>query len=511
MIVVDDLRPQLGCYNVSVCGGMKMHTPNLDGLAARGLLFRNNYNQYSVCSPSRNSFMSGRRPDSTLTYNFKDDFRHAPGGEKMIALPEYFKTHGYNTTGCGKTYHSGKPKNFDQPRSWTPGVLYKGYNQGLGFCGEHAACALAANDTAHFTDDGLAERAIELMTSHKANGISPWFVAVGFIRPHVDWSAPQRFWDLYPEEKCKDDQAKHQTAPPTAPKIAWVDGMYVDKKSADVGPNYHFSPTVPVPAAVSNFWRRGYYAAVSYMDWNVGKVLQAVADLGYSNDTIISFHADHGYQIGEHAMWEKYTNWELAARVPWIISSPGHPSSHGRFTTALTENVDIYATLAAAAGLPLPAIGCADPGTCVEGDSAVPLLVDPERTWKKASISQYARCALDNATGYYSRCSGDARSAIQSMGYSVRTDRWRYTEWFAYDGERTNMNTTIATELYDHQGDTGDDMDFYDQVNVVSDPANAKVVQEHAQLVRDGWKKLRPPPSERLEVEGAAEAIELTY
>jgi hypothetical protein len=114
--------------------------------------------------------------------------------------------------------------------------LYKGYNQGLGFCGKHCACALAANDTDHFTDDGLAARAIELLSSHKANNISPWFVAVGFIRPHVDWSAPQQFWDLYPEDECKNDLPKHKTAPPTAPKIAWVDGGYVDKKSADVGP-----------------------------------------------------------------------------------------------------------------------------------------------------------------------------------------------------------------------------------------------------------------------------------
>jgi iduronate 2-sulfatase/deleted-in-malignant-brain-tumors protein 1 len=119
-----------------------------------------------------------------------------------------------------------------------------------------------------------------------------------------------------------------------------------------------------------------------------------------------------------------------------------------------------------------------------------------QRTWKKASISQYARCAKA-ASGYYSRCSGDVRSAIQAMGYSVRTNRYRYTEWFAYNGNNTDMNTTLATELYDHQNDTGDDMDFYDQINVVADPANAQVVKEHAQLVRDGWKKLRPPSSER--------------
>lgn len=126
MIIIDDLRPQLGCYNITVGGGQKMHTPNIDGLAARGLLFRNAYNQYAVCSPSRNSFMSGRRPDSTLTFNFKDSFRGAPNGTSWIAFPQYFKDHGYNTTGCGKTYHSGHPPNFDEPYSWTQGVDYVG-------------------------------------------------------------------------------------------------------------------------------------------------------------------------------------------------------------------------------------------------------------------------------------------------------------------------------------------------------------------------------------------------
>ena len=292
-VLVDDLRPQLGAYNISVCGGMRMHTPNIDRMAANGLTFARHYNQYSVCSPSRNSFMSGRRPDTTLTYNFKDDFRHAPGGEAMLPLPEWFKTHGYNVTGMGKTYHAGKPNNFDQPRSWTEGVPYMGYNQGLGFCGQHAACALAVNDTTHFTDDGIAARAVEMMQSHKANGVGPWMIMAGFIRPHVDWSAPQRFWDLYPEHRCgADTVAKHKTAPPTSPKIAWVDGGYVDGKSADLGKGYKFNASQPVDDEIAAHWRRGYYAAVSYMDWNVGKLLDAIDDLGFANNTIVALMAD---------------------------------------------------------------------------------------------------------------------------------------------------------------------------------------------------------------------------
>ena len=142
--------------------------------------------------------------------------------------PRRFKTPGYNTTGCGKTYHAGHPPNFDQPFSWTEGVEYVGYNQGLGFCGNHSACVIPDNDPRVDTDAGLAARAIELLTSHKEHNVKPFFVAVGFIRPHVDWSSPQQFWDLYNESTLA--LAKHKTAPPTAPKVAWVDGGYCDKK-----------------------------------------------------------------------------------------------------------------------------------------------------------------------------------------------------------------------------------------------------------------------------------------
>ena len=192
-------------------------------------------------------------------------------------------------------------------------------------------------------------------------------------------------------------------------------------------------------------------------------------------------------------MWEKYTNWELSARVPFIVSAPHKAVSHGRVTTALTESVDAYPTVAALAGLPVPEIDC--PG-CVEGDDASPLLDNPDAPWKRGAISQYARCALNEETGYYSRCSGDAlhTSAFQAMGYSVRSQGWRYTEWFSfnYTTAKTDFHTSLFVELYDHRQDAGDDFDAYDQENVASDPANAAVLKQHAQMVRDGWTKLRP-------------------
>ena len=493
MIVVDDLRPQLGAYNISVGAGQMMHTPHVDKLAARGMVFKYAYSQYAVCSPSRNSFMSGRRPDTTLTFNFKDSFRSAPGGGSMVALPQYFKQHGYNTTGCGKTYHTGHPPNFDQPYSWTEGVEYVGYNQGLGFCGNHSACVIPRNDPKLNTDDGLAARAIELLTSHKENNIRPFFVAVGFIRPHVDWSAPQEFWDLYNASGLA--LAKHKTAPPTAPKVAWVDGGYCDNKAGDLGHGYHFNATVPIPDDIARFWRHGYYAAVSYVDSNIGKVLTALDDLGLADDTVVAMIADHGYQLGEHSMWEKYTNWELATRVPFILAVPWKMGSHGIVSTALVESVDLYPTLAVVAGLPLPRAGanCTDTG-CIEGFDASPLLDDPCRPWKVASFSQYGRCDHDPATGYYKRCSGEAREMIQVMGYSVRTEDFRYTEWFTYNGGtlKPEYNDTVAVELYDHRGDPGNDFDFYDQVNLAHNTSFASVAKLHAQILRNGWRKAEP-------------------
>eukprot|EP01052_Picozoa_sp_SAG31_P025875 SAG31_NODE_2299_length_5981_cov_2.649439_4_plen_197_part_00 len=187
----------------------------------------------------------------------------------------------------------------------------------------------------------------ESITCIKTYGISPWFVAAGFIRPHVDWSSPSRFWENYPEEECSQDVAKHRSAPPTSPKIAWVDGGYVDRKSADVGPDYRFNATAPINDSLATLWRRGYYSAVSYVDWNIGKVLTELQNLEFEQNTVVVLNADHGYvsvlfwnvpplacflhsaaataracslivvplvgychgcqQLGEHSMWEKYT------------------------------------------------------------------------------------------------------------------------------------------------------------------------------------------------------------
>lgn len=362
--------------------------------------------------------MSGRRPDTTLViqgcchfahhvdslvYNFKDDFRHAPNGTQWLSFPQAFKSAGFNTTGCGKTYHSGHPKNFDQPYSWTQGVDYMGYDQGINECGDgkSAFCIVPNENETDLMDSRIADRAIELFGSHQQHNIKPWAVFAGFLRPHVDWRVPQRAYDLYPLDTV--DPPKNPTLAPTAPKVAWVDGGYIDKKTLDLG-SAKYTPYTPLPTNISTAWRRGYYASVSFVDKQIGRVLDELDRLGLRNSTVVGLLADHGYQLGEHAMWEKYTNWELAARVPFIISDPDSPSSHGKTTDALVEAVDMYPTLAELAGIKAE--------STVEGFSAAPLLQSPHRLWKLGAISQYARCSLQG-DGFYTRCSGEDRQKIQ--------------------------------------------------------------------------------------------------
>ena len=308
MIIVDDLRPEIGAYD----GKWKMHTPNIDKLASGGLLFQRAYNQYAVCSPSRNSFMSGRRPDTTKVWNFKDDFRHAPAddggnaGPAWITFPEAFKVNGYNTTGAGKTFHSGHPANFDQPYSWTEGTPYVGYNQlgspGCPDIGTRAWCVVPDDVVNQTTDYIIASRAVELLESHAAHNVGPFAIFAGFIRPHLDWAAPQEYWDLYPADSIQ--MPTHRTFDKGAPKVAWVDGSYLDGKTLDLG-GRKIEPYTPFPANITLKWRHAYYAAVSFMDAQVGRVLDAIDANGFGENTIVGFLADHGYQLGEHSFWEK--------------------------------------------------------------------------------------------------------------------------------------------------------------------------------------------------------------
>jgi iduronate 2-sulfatase len=457
-IAVDDLKPALAC-----AGDPYARTPNIDRLAARGTVFTRAYCQQAVCSPSRSSLLTGRRPDTTRVYDLKTHFRKAL--PDVVTLPQHFKKNGYYAHGVGKIYHGG----YNDPPSWSvPWERTKGRNfgpEGLKLLGELKARAKAAGkdvsrvrglpfeapDVADdFLNDGwTANRAIEILKGRKGK-TEPFFVAVGFVKPHLPFVAPKKFWALYDPAKLPvaDSSDPPKGAPPFAPQFGGELRAY-----------HNMPRSGPIPKEAARKLVHGYYAAVSYMDAQVGKVLEALKEQGFADNTVVILWGDHGWHLGDHGMWCKHTNYEKATRAALLMSWPGQKAS-GKVTEALVEFVDIYPTLAEVCGLPKPA--------GVEGYSFAPLLDDPKKPWKAAALSQYPR--------------GGGKGVGRLMGYAIRTQRYRYVEWRKRDGAEV-----VARELYDHQNDPEEDR------NVAGAAGNRKVVEELAKKLAAGWKGNAPP------------------
>ncbi len=463
-IAVDDLRPELGCY-----GHPSVKSPHIDRLAARGMVFRRAYCQQAVCSPSRTSLLTGLRPDSTHVYDLRTHFRKFV--PDVVALPQHFKARGYHTQAFGKIYHGAFATAYvgaklDDPPSWSEPTWRGSPRYYFTPEGERIARQVFARTskgkpvdewTEHFVrglateapdvpdatlyDGQVTDRCIAAMRRLKDR---PFFLAPGYLKPHLPFIAPKRYWDLYDP---KDIQlADNAFAPKGAPSMAltnWGELRY-----------YHDIPAKgPVPDVLARKLRHGYLACVSFIDAQVGRLLDELDRLGLADRTIVCLWGDHGWKLGEHGMWCKHTNFELDARAPLIIAAPGMKAA-GKPTDALTEFVDIYPTLAELAGLPLP--------KHLEGTSAVPLLHDADRPWKTAAFSQYPRG--------------------QVMGTTMRTDRWRYTEW-----RHRKTRKVVARELYDHRGDG------HENVNLADRSEHAAEVRRLAAMLEAGWRKARPP------------------
>lgn len=456
-VAVDDLKPALAC-----AGDPHARTPNIDKLAARGTVFARAYCQQAVCSPSRSSLLTGRRPDSTKVYDLVTHFRKAL--PDVVTLPQHFKNNGYHAHGVGKIYHGG----YNDEPSWSvPWEAPKGRAfgpDGQKLLAELKAKAEAAKEDVtrvrglpveapdvaddYLNDGWTANRAIEILKSRKGQK-EPFFLAVGFAKPHLPFVAPKKYWDLY--DPAKLPVAESADAPKDAPKFAPQFGGELRA--------YHDIPkTGPVPKDTARKLVHGYYAAVSYMDAQLGRVLDALKEQGFADDTVVILWGDHGWHLGDHGMWCKHTNYELATRAALVLSAPGQKAA-GKSTDAPVEFVDIYPTLAELCRLPAP--------EGVEGYSFAPLLDDPKKPWKAAAFSQYPRGGKDTGP---------------LMGYAVRTDRYRYVEWRKRDGAEV-----VARELYDHQTDPDEDK------NVAADPANKDVVERLAKQLAAGWKGNAPP------------------
>lgn len=447
-ILIDDLRPELGAY-----GAQYMVTPNIDQLAAEGLTFRRAYVHQAVCSPSRISLLTGLRPDSTDAHHYATKLRDVL--PDAVTLPGHFRAHGYTTVGVrGKIFHHAD----DGAGAWSRGPIQaKGGGYGRGYRTEAAVAqskshgqgpsfeAAAVPDTA-YEDGQVAARAVEQLARLK-NSEEPFFLAVGFEKPHLPFAAPQTYWNLYPRAQV------HLPANYFPPEGAapWALTNYGELR------NYAGIPEEgPVPRETAISLIRGYRASVSYVDAQVGRVLDALEQNGLRENTIVVLWGDHGFKLGEHRSWSKHTNFEVDTRIPLIVRVPGMDPA-GEQTDALVETVDVYPTLTELANLPAPPQH--------QGLSFAPVLDIPHRAWKTAVFGQYRRGGPDGV-----------------LGRTVRTERYRYVEWVDLASKAVR-----ARELYDHQTDP------WENINMAGRDAYDSLTDSLAAVLRGGWQEALPP------------------
>lgn len=435
LVCIDDLKPLLGCY-----GSRTVKSPNLDRLAARGLLFERAYCNQAVCAPSRNALLTGRRPQSLGIYDLGTNFRAAV--PDAVTLPQAFKQHGWRAEALGKIFHVGHG-NHEDPASWSV-PHWKANVVAYVLPASQAAAsltreeALFANQSAaglprgaawesadvpdqRYPDGALADEAVRRLRDAQARPDVPFFLALGFVKPHLPFCAPRKYWDLY--DRATLPLALVTNPPAGAPAYAPQFGGELRQYSA-----------IPEQGALAPDLQRtlvhGYHAAVSFMDAQLGRVLDELDRLELADRTIIVVWGDHGWHLGDHGMWCKHTNYEEANRIPLLIVAPGLARPGSR-TTALAETVDLYPTLLELAGLPA---GAATQG--LDGHSLVPVLRDPALPGKEAVFHAYPR-------------SPRGRPLI---GRAVRTAQHRLVEW-KVPGAAPG---TADLELYDYANDPGE-------------------------------------------------------
>ena len=469
-IAVDDLRLELGCYGVK-----EIKSPNIDRFAASGVAFSRAYCQQAVCNPSRVSLMTGLRPDSTKVWDLVTEMRTKI--PDVVTLPQYFRQNGYRAVAYGKIYHNIFP---DAP-SWDEPNHEVNPGDAVGFSNKNRKRLAAYRQT--MKAEGKSEQAIQKMRGpateiqeqpdeknpdgrrttdalvklkELAGGPAPFFLAVGYIRPHLPFITPKKYWDLY--DRAALPLAANNFIPHGAPPVAfgdrWQGGLYELRGYLD----YTDAPS-PFEKNLSEAQQRelkhGYYASVSFIDAQVGRLLAGLDELGLAKNTIVVLWGDHGWKLGEHGGWCKQTNYEIDTNAPLMIRAPGAAANGHGGTRALAEFVDIYPTLCELAALPVP--------KSLEGTSLVPLLQGKAEKIKDAAFSQFPR----------------NHGGIDYMGYAMRTDRYRYIEWL-----NQSDGVVAARELYDHESDP------QENENIAGQPAQAGVVEA---LGIQLWKTLPRP------------------
>ncbi|MBX2816357.1 MAG: sulfatase [Saprospiraceae bacterium] len=485
-VSIDDLRPSIGAYGDSIAV-----TPHLDNLAAEGMTFRNTFSQAAVCAPSRASLMLGIRPDSTRVWHLGDKFRElAPDA---VTMPQYFADHGYHTVNLGKIFHNYmadsvswhepdlrpsrylRPEwlgrdgetfyidpevNLSQARKRDSLLQLRPIRYADGWNTGPAWEAADVHDTMYY-DGALNELAKKTLT-RIAKEPKPFFMGLGYFRPHLPFTAPKRYWDLYGRDKIP---------PPANPKmpsdapIYSMNSMYELRHYDGFGHIGHPTSSWRMGADTARILRQGYYASVSYVDALLGDLLSHLKALGIYEETIIIVWGDHGWKLGDHNSWGKMTNYNIDLRVPMIIRYPEQPN-RGQQTEALTELVDIFPSLCELAAIPVPPY--------LQGTSVVPLFEHPEQKWKTAAFSQFHRRP---------KVSADGR---RYMGYSINTKTHHYIEWYDWDHEAGERGDFQSAELYDVEHDP------FETTNVAGDEKQEKIVQNLSAHLSAGWKSAIP-------------------
>ncbi|MBX2850124.1 MAG: sulfatase [Phycisphaeraceae bacterium] len=472
-IFADDLRPELGCY-----GCKHIISPNIDRLASMGCHFEKSYVQIAVCNPSRASMLTGKRPDELSVWGLDKHFRES--NPDAVTIPQHFMAHGYHTSAIGKIYHNDKPDpaSWSEPRLVVPGFPYdpdcvyvdnhnlewleqrkdelRGTEAELKRVDEFGYWYLKAGatempgvpDDAYY-DGAQTDLAITKLTELSAKD-KPFFFGLGYYRPHLPFNVPKKYWDLYDREAI--ELAEYDMPPLGAPPVA----MNTMKELR----GYNDFSDCPSPGEGrlhpdhAKLLRHGYFASVSYIDAQVGKVLDHLERLNELDNTIIALWGDNGWKLGDYGSWGKMTNYEMDTRVPLIIK-PAESLTGNSQRDQIVESVDIYPTLCGLAGLPKH--------EGLAGESFADHFEDPANKGKDYAFSQFLRYGI-----------WKPEDAKEAMGYTVRSENWRYVEWFHSDSD-----VCIDKELYDitSQG--------LEQKNLAGETQYAEIEAQLALALRD--------------------------
>ncbi len=492
-ISIDDLRPELGCY-----GNDFVKTPYLDQFASDGVLFNSAYCQSAVCAPSRASLMLGLRPDSTHVWHLGDEFRKI--NPDAVTMPQYFHEYGYYTVNIGKIFHNYMPDSvsWDEPdlRPFPYGEQEHLLRDGETFyvneesqeiqrtrrdsmmairkityadgwnCGP--VIEIGVGEDKDYIDGAQTDLAIETLRRIKDLD-KPFFLALGYYRPHLPFAAPKKYWDLYDRDSIR--MPDNPSRPVGSPSFS-MNSMYELRAYAGTSKKHH-----PVDGTIgedtTRLLKHGYLASVSYVDACVGKLIDAMKEMGIYENTIVIVWGDHGWKLGDLGSWGKMTNYEIDTRVPLLVKAQGSglkaqvKAQGSRLKTqgttdGLVELVDIFPSLCELAGIPVE--------DYLQGISFVPLLENPDQEWKEAVFSQWhRRPKVAHDGGRY-------------MGYSVRTRDFHYIQWHTWDNKLKVAGDSITAELYDHR------IDPYETENRVGDSKYGEELLTLGRHLRNNWK-----------------------